>query len=362
MAAPAGFTLGELAKTLGATLEGDPGRRVTGVAPLDAAGPEQISFLIDTRYRPAAETSRAGALLVSDKMSGLQGPLLRSSSPQQALIALLTLFHPAAAPPAGIDPAAIVARDARVDPTASIGALAVIAPGAVIGPRVQVHPLVYVGPAVEVGEDSVLHPRVVLCEGVRLGRRVVVQAGAVVGGDGFGYVFDGGGHRKIPQVGIVVIEDDVDIGANTTIDRAMLGRTIVRRGTKIDNLVQVGHNVEIGENSIIVAQVGISGSCRLGRGVIAAGQVGFADHLTIGDGAVLGAQAGVHEDVPAGDRRLGTPAVPMLQAKRLFASQKHLPDMSRRLRAAERRLQQLESRFGIAPSDAGESGTADERA
>src|SRR5206468_4185504 len=242
MGTPAGFTLGELAKTLGATLEGDPGRRVTGVAPLDAAGPEQISFLIDARYRPAAETSRAGALLVSEQMSGLAGPLLRSSAPQQALIALLTLFHPPAPTPAGIDSLAIVARDAHVDPSASIGALAVIASGAVIGPRVRVHPLVYIGPFVEVGEESVLHPRVVLCEGVRLGRRVVVQPGAVIGGDGFGYVFDGGGHRKIPQVGTVVIEDDVDIGANTTIDRAMLGRTIVRRGTKIDNLVQVGHN------------------------------------------------------------------------------------------------------------------------
>jgi UDP-3-O-[3-hydroxymyristoyl] glucosamine N-acyltransferase len=362
MVTPAGFTLGELAKTLGATLEGDPGRRVTGVASLEAAGPEQISFLIDGRYRPAAETSRAGALLVSEKVSGLPGPLLRSSAPQQALIALLTLFHPTASPPAGIDASAIVARDARVDPTASVGALAVIGAGAVIGPRVRIHPLVYVGPGVEVGQDSVLHPRVVLCEGVRLGCRVIIQPGAVIGGDGFGYVFDGGGHRKIPQVGVVVIEDDVDIGANTTIDRAMLGRTIVRRGTKIDNLVQVGHNVEIGEHSIIVAQVGISGSCRLGRGVIAAGQVGFADHLTVGDGAVLGAQAGVHEDVPAGERRLGTPAVPILRAKRFFASQKHLPDMVRRLRAAERRLGELEARLGIVPSDAGASESTDDRA
>jgi len=358
----AGFTLGELAVALGATLEGDPGRRVSGIAALDTAGPEQISFLIDNRYRPAAEASRAGALLVAESMSGLSGPLLRTSAPQKALVALLTLFHPASAPPAGIDPSAIVARDARVDPSASVGALAMIGAGAVIGPRARIHPMVYVGAGVEVGEDSVLHPRVVLCEGVRLGCRVNVQAGAVVGGDGFGYVFDGAGHRKIPQVGIVVIEDDVDIGANTTIDRAMLGRTIIRRGTKIDNLVQVGHNVEIGEHSIIVAQVGISGSCRLGRGVVAAGQVGFADHLTIGDGAVLGAQAGVHEDVPAGDRRLGTPAVPMLQAKRLFATQKHLPDMSRRLRAAERRLEELETRLGIARPKTGTSGTADDRA
>ena len=358
----AGFTLGELAATLGATLEGDPGRRVTGVAPLEAAGPEQISFLIDGRYRPAAEASRAGALLVPESVSGLPGPLLRSSTPQQALIALLTLFHPSAPPPPGIDSSAIVARDARVDSSASIGALAVIGAGAVIGARVRVHPLVYVGPHVEVGEGSVLHPRVALCEGVRLGCRVVVQAGAVIGGDGFGYVFDGGAHRKIPQVGVVVIEDDVDIGANTTIDRAMLGKTIIRRGTKIDNLVQVGHNVEIGEHSIIVAQVGISGSCRLGRGVVAAGQVGFADHLTIGDGAVLGAQAGVAADVPAGERRLGTPAIPMGLAKRVFAAQKHLPDLSRRLRAAERRLERLESRLGIAPSEVPAPGAVDEQA
>ena len=362
MGTSAGFTLGELAATLGAKLEGDPDRRVTGVAPLETAGPEQISFLIDARYRSAAEASRAGALLVADSMSGLPAPLLRSSSPQQALIALLTLFHPVVPPPAGIDSSAMVARDARIDASASIGALAVIGAGAVIGPRVRVHPLVYVGPGVEVGEGSVLHPRVVLCEGVRLGCRVVVQAGAVIGGDGFGYAFDGGGHRKIPQVGIVVIEDDVDIGANTTIDRAMLGRTIIRRGTKIDNLVQVGHNVEIGEHSIIVAQVGISGSCRLGRGVIAAGQVGFADHLTIGDGAVLGAQAGVPEDVPAGERRLGTPALPILQAKRIFAAQKQLPEMSRRLRAAERRLAELETRLGIAAPDAGEDRSTDDRA
>jgi UDP-3-O-[3-hydroxymyristoyl] glucosamine N-acyltransferase len=361
MGSPAGFTLGELAATLGAKLEGDPGRRVTGVASLDAAGPEQISFLIDQRYRPAAETSRAGALLVSDSVSGLAGPLLRSSAPQQALIALLTLFHPAETAPSGIDRSAIVAPEARVDPSASIGAMAVVCAGAMIGPRVRVHPLVYVGPGVEVGEDSVLHPRVVLCEGVRLGCRVVVQPGAVIGGDGFGYVFDSGGHRKIPQVGTVVIEDDVDIGANTTIDRAMLGRTIIRRGTKIDNLVQVGHNVEIGEHSIIVAQVGISGSCRLGRGVIAAGQVGFADHLTIGDGAVLGAQAGVADDVAAGERRLGSPAVPILQAKRVFAAQKHLPDMTRRLRAAERRLEELESRLGIAPKKPDAPGALDER-
>jgi UDP-3-O-[3-hydroxymyristoyl] glucosamine N-acyltransferase len=362
MGAPAGLTLGELAAALRVTLEGDPGRRVTGVASLETAGPEHISFMIDARYRAAAEASQAGALLVAEDVTGLRAPLLRSQAPQQALITLLTLFHPPSPAPPGIDPSAVVARDARIDPSASIGALAVIGAGAIIGPSVQVYPLVCIGRGVVVGEASVLHPRVVLCEGVRLGCRVVVQPGAVIGGDGFGYAFDGSAHRKIPQVGSVLIEDDVDIGANTTIDRAMLGATIVRRGTKIDNLVQVGHNVEIGEHSIIVAQVGISGSCRLGRGVVAAGQVGFADHLTIGDGVMLGAQAGVATDIPAGEKRLGTPAVPMGQAKRVFVAQKHLPDMARRLRAAERRLERVERRLGIAPTAAPAPESSDDPA
>ena len=362
MVKPAGFTLGELAKALSATLDGDPNRRVTSVAPLETAGPEQISFMIDTRYRAAAEASRAGAFLVSNDASGLRGPLLRSGAPAQALIALLTVFHPPAPARPGVDPAAIVASDARVDPSAAIGALAVIGAGAVIGANVWVHPLTYVGPGVEVGEGCLLHPRVVLCEGVHLGRRVIVHPGAVIGGDGFGYAFDGSAHRKIPQVGGVIIEDDVEIGANTTIDRATLGRTVIRQGTKIDNLVQVGHNVEIGEHSIIVAQVGISGSCRLGRGVVAAGQVGFADHLTIGDGAMLGAQAGVSSDVPAGERRLGTPALPMGQTKRIMVAQKQLPDMVRRLRTAERRLERLERRLGIKASEAGPAEAVDEQA
>jgi len=174
----------------------------------------------------------------------------------------------------------------------------------------------------------------------------VVHAGAVIGADGFGYAFDGEAHRKIPQVGSVLVEDDVEIGANTTIDRATLGQTIIRRGTKIDNLVQIGHNVEIGEHSIIVAQVGIAGSCRIGRGVVLAGQVGVADHLTIGDGAVVAAQTGLAQDVAPGEKVFGTPARPLLQAKRIFLLEGELPEVVRRLRAAERRLAALEARLG----------------
>jgi UDP-3-O-[3-hydroxymyristoyl] glucosamine N-acyltransferase len=345
MAKGVGFTLGELARALHATLEGDPATVVTGVAPLESAGRDQISFLVDARYAEAAKASHAGALLAGPDASGLPGPVLRVSAPQRALIDLLVLFHPPVDAVPGIAPSAVVARDASVAPTATVGPLAVIESGAVIGPRVRIGPLAFVGAGAQVGEASVVHARVALCARVTLGKRVVVHPGAVIGADGFGYVFDGQAHWKIPQVGSVLVEDDVEIGANTTIDRATLGQTIIRRGTKIDNLVQVGHNVEIGEHSIIVAQVGISGSCRIGRGVVLAGQVGVADHLAIGDGAVVAAQTGVHRDLAPGEKVLGTPARPLMESKRIFVLEGELPELVRRLRDAERRLARLEARL-----------------
>ena len=348
MAKGVGFTLRELARALHASLEGDAAAFVTGVAPLESAGPDQISFLVDLRYAEAAKASRAGAFLAGPEASDLPGPVLRVRAPQQALIELLALFHPPADVAPGVAPSAVVARDASVAPTATVGPLAVIEAGAVIGPHVRIGPLAFVGAGAEVGEASVVHARVAVCAGVRLGKRVVVHPGAVIGADGFGYVFDGQAHRKIPQVGSVLIEDDVEIGANTTIDRATLGQTIVRRGTKLDNLVQVGHNVEIGAHSIIVAQVGISGSCRIGQGVVLAGQVGVADHLTIGDGAVVAAQSGLARDVGPREKVFGTPARPLLEAKRIFVLEGELPELVRRLRQAERRLAELETRLGAA--------------
>ena len=344
MTSRAGFTLDELAKALGATLEGDPRRVVTGVAPLHSAGPDQVSFLTHARYTDAAKASRAGAFVAGAQAAGLPAPVLRVREPQQALVDLLNLFHPPPTLVPGVHRTAVVAADAQVDATASVGALAVVEAGASLAARVRVGPLVYIGAGVVIGEDCVVGAHAALLAGVRLGRRVLVHPGAVLGADGFGFAFDGAQHRKIPQTGGVIIEDDVEIGANTTIDRATFGDTIVRRGTKIDNLVQIGHNVEIGEHSILVSQVGVSGSSRLGRGVVLAGQVGVADHVTIGDGALVGAQGGVPSDLPAGGKFLGTPARPMLEAKRIMAAETRLPELLRRVRALERALEALAGR------------------
>ena len=341
MVSGAKFTLGELAEALGATLEGDAGRVVRGVAPLESAGPDDVSFLTDGRYRAAAQSSRAGAFVAGADISGLPAPVLRVAAPQQAMIDLLLLFHPAPPLVPGVHPSAIVAADARVDATASVGPLVVVEAGARIGAGARVGALCYVGAGVEIGEACILGPHVTLLTGARLGRRVLVHPGAVIGADGFGFAFDGARHRKIPQTGGVVIEDDVEIGANCAIDRATFGNTIVRRGTKIDNLVQLGHNVEVGEHSILVAQVGVSGSSRLGRGVVLAGQVGVADHVRVGDGALVGAQAGVASDLDAGGRYLGSPARPILEAKRIFAAESRLPELLQRVRALERAVEAL---------------------
>jgi len=344
--AKAGFTLGELAEVLHAELDGDPGRVVTGVAPLESAGPDQISFLTDPRYRGAADASRAGAFLAPREVRDLPGPTLGCEAPQQALIDLLRLFHPLVPAPPGVDPTAVVAPDARIDPSATVGPLCVVESRAVIGARARLHALVHVGAGAELGEDAVVYPHVSLRDGVRVGRRVIIHAGAVLGADGFGFAFDGTAHRKIPQVGGVLIEDDVEIGANTTIDRAAFGDTIVRRGTKIDNLVQIGHNVVVGDHSLLVAQAGVSGSSRLGRGVVLAGQAGVADHLTLGDGVVVGAQGGVAGNIAAGERVLGSPARPLGLARRIMASEARLPELLKRVRALEQQLERLAAKLG----------------
>jgi UDP-3-O-[3-hydroxymyristoyl] glucosamine N-acyltransferase len=273
--------------------------------------------------------------------------LIRVGNPRLAFAESLALFHPPPSPPAGVHPSAVVEPGAVVDPTASVAAFCFVGAGARIGARAVLHPFVFVGTKATIGDETLLHPGVIVRERVCLGARVIVHSGAVIGSDGFGYVFDGRGHRKIPQVGTVEIGDDVEIGAGTTIDRATTGTTRIGCGTKVDNLVQIGHNVTIGDHVIVVSQVGISGSVTIGDGAVIAGQVGIGDHVTVGAGARIVGQAGIMRDVAAGATVSGFGPQRHSDFLKSQAVFEQLPQMRRRLIELEKRLAAAEAATGI---------------
>ena len=346
MSRGAGFALGRLAQLLEATLDAHPERVVTGVASLTSAGPDDLSYVADRDHVASALVSRAGAFIAPHGVQGLPAPTLACRDPRRGLATALNLFHPSAEPVPGVDASARIAPDARIHPTASIGAMAVVESGATIGAHVRVGPLVYVGAGAAIGDGSILHPHAVIYGGCRLGRRVIVHAGAVIGADGFGFIPGPEGPAKIPQVGTVIVEDDVEIGANSTIDRATLGETVVGRGTKIDNLVHIGHNVEVGHRCLLAAQVGVAGSSRIGNDVLFGGQVGISDHVRIGDGAMLSGGTAVMRDVPAGQRFAGRWARPATLTHRIWIAEAQLPDLLRTVKHLESRLVLLEARAG----------------
>ena len=346
------FSLAELAARVGGEVVGDGEMRLTGVAALEDAGPEQVSFFSNRRYRPAFLASRAGAVVVEPGEEVPAGrAVLRVGNAYLAFAKISTLFHPPRAAQPEVAPQAVVHPSARVHPSAQVMPLASIGALAEIGARTIVHPGVQIAEGVRVGEDCLLYANVVVREGCRLGDRVIVQPGAVIGSDGFGFAFDPEGegagprHFKFPQVGIVVVEDDVEIGACTCVDRAALGVTRIGRGTKIDNLVQIAHNVEVGPLSLLVAQVGVSGSTKLGMGVVAAGQVGIVGHLSIGDGARIGAQSGVVHDVEPGASVTGSPAIPHVAFLRQVGVLSKLPEMRRELAQLRKEVEKLRSAF-----------------
>jgi len=326
---------------VGGRLVGSGAVRLTGVAALGDAGPGDLSFVVDSRHAAAAASSGAGALLVPEESLASGRPAVVVASPGAALAVWLGSFHPAPRPRPGVARSASVHPSARLGRGVAVAAGATVEAGARVGARSVLMPGAYVGEGASVGEDCLLGPHAVVADRCVLGDRCVLAAGAVVGSDGFGYVPDGEAHRKVPQVGIVRIEDDVEIGANSTIDRATLGETVIGRGTKIDNLVQVGHNVRIGEHSLLCGQAGIGGSSTLGRRVTLAGQVGISDHVSIGDGAVLTGQAGIARRgrVPAGAVLSGMPALPHREFLRRAA-------LIGRLEAALERLAALEKKIG----------------
>jgi UDP-3-O-[3-hydroxymyristoyl] glucosamine N-acyltransferase len=333
------ISLGELGAALGLAVEGDGAFEVHGVASLAGAGPEDLSFARSAAYGKALSASRAGAVIAPPGLDAGGRPALRSPRPDLDFARAVALLAAEERPAPGVHPRAVVAPDARVDPSAHVAALAVVGARATVGPRTVLHPHAVLYPDVRVGADCVLHAGCVLREDVEIGDRVVLHAGAVLGADGFGYALDERGRpTKVPQVGRVVVEDDVEIGANATIDRATLGETRVRRNAKIDNLVVVSHNCDVGEDVLVAAQSGLAGSTTVGRGAILMGQTASAGHLAIGPAAFLGARAAVHKDLPAGARVWGAPALEERRWHKSVAAFARLPELMRRLRAVERRL------------------------
>ncbi len=331
--------LRDLADRLHCRLEGDGEIDIVRVAGLEQAGPGDLTFLANPRYAQAAAATSASAIILAEDAAPAPCAMLRAAQPYRAFAEALALFGRDERPPAGVHPSSVVAPDARIGRDVAIGPLVVVGSKALIGDRVVLHPHVVVGPEAQIGNDTILHARVSVRDRSVVGARVVVQDGAVIGSDGFGFVTDNEGvHHKIPQQSHVVIEDDVEIGANTTIDRPAVGETRIRRGTKIDNLVQIAHGVQIGEYTLLAAQVGIAGSSKIGSHVVLAGQVGVAGHLDIGDKVKATAQTGIPNSVAAGAFISGYPAIDnrdWLKASAVFRS---LPELRRRVADLEARL------------------------
>ena len=337
-----------LAARLGCRLEGDGALDIERVAGIEKAGPSDLTFFANTKYAAALRATRAGAVILGERAEAAPCAMLRTANPYFAFAKAMEIFADPWTPPAGVHARALVGAGCDIAVDASIGAYAVIGDAVRIGARTIVHPQVVIGRHAIVGDDCVIHARVSIRERVALGNRVVVQDGAVIGSDGYGFARDAdGGHYKIPQVGDVVIEDDVEIGANTTIDRPAVGETRIGAGAKIDNLVQIAHGVSVGRRSLLAAQVGIAGSTTLEESVTLAGQVGVAGHLTIGKGTVATAQTGIPNSVEPGSLISGYPAIDNRDWLKASAVFKKLPQLRRTLADLERRLAELEARAGL---------------
>lgn len=341
------LNLAEIAARIGGVLQGDAEQVIRGAAPFETAGPGDLTLAGGAGYLKAIGTSGAGAFVVPERFSLPGRNLIQARWPMVAFARALAIFHPPRRPAPGIHASAQVGRDFIAGAEVCIGPLAVIGDGVRLGDRVILHPHVVLGEGVVLGDDVEIFPHVTILHDCRIGNRVVIQPGTVIGSDGFGYAHDGERYTKIRHLGCVVIEDDVEIGAANTIDRATFGCTRIGQGVKTDNLVHIAHNVSVGDHTVIVAQVGIAGSTTVGRHVTLAGQAGLAGHITIGDNAVVGPQAGVAQSVAPGVIVSGSPEMPHRLWLRVHRCLPRLPDLRRKVQDLEERLAALEGH----PSD-----------
>ena len=341
------MTLKDLATAISAEFTGEAGEaEVLGLTGLEAMAEGHVAYVAEVRSLAEAEAGPALALLVPATVTEARKPLLRAADPRLALARALELLVPEERLPAGVHASAVLGRGVELGEGVAVSAQCVIGDGAKLGRDAQLHPLVCVGRNVRIGDETVIFPNVTLHDGVQIGARVVIKAGAVVGGSGFGYAQEGERHVPLRHAGTVIVEDDVHLGANVTIDRATFGATVIGQGTRIDNLVQVAHNVKIGRNCVLAGQVGISGSVALGDGVMMAGQSGVADHVAVGSRVIAGARAAVTQNVPDGTTVYGTPARPKAEQLRIEAATGRLPELVRTVRDLVRRVTSLETRRG----------------
>ena len=340
-------TLAEVAALIGGKVVGDARTVITGVCGIKEAQEGDITFVANSKYLRFLRHTKASAIITERDVRRQDKPLVYADNPSLAFAKMVSLLAPnELRRPSGISPEAVVGKRVTLGRDAAVQAFAVIEDDAVIGDRTVVYAGCYIGHRARVGSDGLIYPHVSIREDVEIGNRVVIHSGTVIGSDGFGFSMVEGVHHKIPQIGTVVVEDDVEIGANVTIDRARFGKTVIGRGTKIDNLVQIAHNVVIGRHAILVAQAGISGSTTVGSHVILAGQAGVVGHITIGDHAVVAAQSGVSKSIPPNTQVWGYPAKPLARAKRINACVQRLPELVKTVEALRKRVRELEKAYG----------------
>lgn len=341
------FKLGEIARLVQGELVGSPDTVITGISGIKEAKEGDITFLANSKYASLMQATKASAIITSREPIETKKPLIKTENPSIAFTTVVGLIAPGTLKhPAGIHPTAVISPKAQLAKGVAVGAFTVVEDGATIGEGTVIYSGCYIGQEVKIGRDCLIYPHVSIRDRVELRNQIIVHSGAVIGSDGFGFAMVCGVQKKIPQIGTVLVEDDVEIGANVTIDRARFDKTVIGKGTKIDNLVQIAHNVITGENCIIIAQAGISGSTVLGEGVILAGQAGIVGHIHIGDKAIVAAQAGVTKSIPPKIKVSGYPAKPHNEAKRVNACLQRLPDMHKKIKELEEKIKKLEEKIG----------------